>query len=71
MTGGPDIGIPRMRGGGQQGRNETGRLSQPAPQAFPPHPALIALARLLARSAAHEAPAEVQADQSDHTHDKD
>ena len=45
-----------MRGGGQQRGNEAGRLSQPAPQAFPPHPALIALVRLLARSAARSEP---------------
>ena len=52
-----------MRGGGQQRGNEAGRLSQPAPQAFPPHPALIALVRLLARSAAREELAGVWRDQ--------
>ena len=53
-----------MRGSGRQRRNETGRLTEPAPQASPPHPALIALVRLLARAAAREAAADVLGDES-------
>jgi hypothetical protein len=55
MASGSETSDPGMRRDGKGWTERDGRLGQPLDPASAPHPALIALARLLARSAAREA----------------
>jgi hypothetical protein len=57
MASGSETSDPGMHGDREREAEGSGRLSQPVASPPSPHPALIALVRLLARSAAREAAA--------------
>ena len=66
MASGSETSDPGMRRDGKGKMKGNGRLSRPLVPASSPHPALIALVRLLARSAAREAASGVSGDKGDH-----